>query len=269
MSLFSWLFSKEYPGLPGYKTISPSLHYKDPTINNGLEKSSLVVLSRYQEPTQEQVFDNLQQAAIAVVGMKELARHGHQNTDASDLESLMYVYVPEETTQKIAHRDEQTLNLLANYIPDRQEGQEYLLALVGDKPEFVEGSSPAYDNYVHEMNSEWQMDILLQDGNLPPRRDMETLLKYGCVSSLIGINLNPATDRTVMEAFCLLDPLYKYLSSAEKIKSLHNISDKFIDYKAYSTIYNLSEELQPVPVLVVSKEPWFMKNDNDDNPVLN
>ncbi|MDP3734566.1 MAG: hypothetical protein Q8R37_05035, partial [Nanoarchaeota archaeon] len=260
MSLFS-IFKKEYLGLPGYKAISPSLQYKDPTLNNGLEKSSLVVLSRYAEPTQEQVLEQIRQTAVSVLGIKELARQGHQASDASDLECLMYVYLPEEITQKIARDDLETVASLRMYMPPRLEGKDYILVLAGDKPEFEEGFSPEHDDYVQAMDSRWQMDILLRDGNLPPQRDIETLLDYGCVSSLTGINLNPATDRAVMEAYCLIEPLYKYLSSTEKIRTLKDISDQYIDYKAFSTIDNLIDALQPTAIVVMPEEPRFMKKD--------
>lgn len=237
--------------LPGYNATFPNRVYrKDFDIDTSRGKvtaSGILILNRFTEPTKNEVVSYLRAVANRTATINSLIEgvpHGLDNI--SILEKAVSV-LPEEVIADLIAGNKYCLDFVRESTPARpikeeKDKRKYVGALYGIlTPEIIDGNfqdiiNRGADWYNSALSSDgiqgrglgyqYEMRILLDDGRLPPRADMEVLDKLGVIelrtSSFLGSDEIDNIKNTV-------EVLYSGLSTAEHIALLEDNSASVLE----------------------------------------
>lgn len=218
---------------------------------------SLVLPKRYVEPTEDGVVAYLQQKATSLDAAASLVIPDSVRRGGKNLLEEMIMTLPNEVRGHLKSGYKNCMEFVRNHTlaPAVQVGDQYIFVRFGMLTEELHRANKEagqiigaawYDAALsdkelrdHGLGERWNMKILLADGKLPDRNEMNILLKHGVHgSATLEISRVKYPHDQVRE---VIDFVYDNFSTTEYIAQLPDISDVILDEHALRPVLALIE----------------------------
>jgi hypothetical protein len=244
--------------LPGYEPVFENEVYgRDFSfpLRNGetVPMRRLVLLTRFTEPSEDQVVDFLQKKVASLNrGGLIVTPSGQQVSSTKSLLERVILALPPQVKQDIVGKDERCIGFIRSNIPcpalkpgeqpssflTIKYGQltQELIAANKDNIKSARWYHAAFsDSDLSErgLGGRWKIQVTLPNGLLPRRDDAAQVLEDFKVSGMYSAK----------EGRGVLDALYEGLQSAEQISQLRDVSAEELERCAFTSVHALYQHL--------------------------
>ena len=264
--------------LPGYKVEIPNQVYlrdtkiSTPNKENLLKLKSVIMLSRFRQPTKEEVIELLIKKANAILP------HMHRFNDpdyASQLTGIdaAFTFFNRESIEKLANRNAASIDEIANCSfaqpASKAEKNSFVYINYGLIPsmmidfarnkfgrlrrEWYHSKFNDTELLDHSIGERFGMALLVENGMLLPKNETDILLKRTTSLSDALFTNNSYYDPE--EAKTVIGIIYSGLDSPEKISELEDSSEIAVENDAIRTLNNTYNHL------ILQNEPCPMEEE--------
>jgi hypothetical protein len=245
--------------LPDYKTVFENQVYardfEIPTPKGAINLRGIVLLKRYIEATENQVVEYLRKKAEQLQGAAALILpQGVVRKDKSGLEKAIMA-LPDKVVRDIKSGDEECIRFLRGHTqaPNVENPGQYLhikygiltVDMVKANQERGTIQEPAWYNIALEhdelqengLGKLWTVQLLLSEGNLPEKSDIDIMLKHRVHGSkTLEIS---RVQYDIKQVQGVIDAVYSGLNTPKQIAQLEDVSEKFLEQLAAQPIAEL------------------------------
>jgi len=233
--------------------------------------SCIILPKRYILPTEDQVIEYLQQKVKYVED--SIAWHllgGSHVSEKTSLERAI-IDLPIQLRKDLGRGEEECMKFVRSHTPapalsDEEPSLQYMYIKYGLIPNEIIikkrrdiNNSHWYESALSQeilrengLGERWIMRILLDEGSLPERSEIDTLLNHGTSrSQTLYISQDYYSTREVEE---VMDFVYEYLPLPEQITLLPDITDNIREELALKPVIALHELVEKMEAQLGRKE---------------
>lgn len=274
--------------IAGYRTIFPNEVYSQEAkvavnTTRGLELKpvdEIILLTRFNEPTEDGVIRYLQQKADSVSGAASLTLAPNALSDRSSLEKLL-IALPNRVIMDLNRSDTALLEFIRRNTPvpkkdDDEPTKQYIHLVYGQIPtEIVEGNRNAgniteagwYKAVLdHEdlrkagFGKQWSLKLLLDEERFPDYGEIKVLIKHGTHGSETLDISRASYPKNEVEM--VLDALYQSITAFEQIRELRDVSSEALEEASIPPIIKLHQLLEMQTKIQQESSPIILPRGN-------
>ena len=248
--------------LPGYRAVVPNNVYsRDAKIaitdSESININEIIIPRRFIQPCKKDVLNFIVNSA------KKTRSEWQRFIKARDFSMLkgieeIFARFSEQTISGMAEESELVMRELEGhmYVPQEENGK-YLFLTYGIIPvqvvEHAQDNGEVFDEswYIsnfadknllyHSLGERFRLTLLLKDNVLPPKSEMDILVKNkSSVSDILNVSIMHYSPTEVGN---IINAIYSGIDSPEKVEELEDLSQVMVEKQAITTLVSLYNTL--------------------------